>query len=397
MVGRCIRAWLLAATASAAGCADPVDSEATFDWVTEGTEFVQSAAVRRAVLEGSLVEPGNGYGRLRLENYATDGGWDALPEWNPPVTPVLVADVQRGGRLEVDALRLRPMDVPDAALLTDAQLLALGEAAFFGYPVQSAPLASQWLQAPDGGASSGLEADVFGRVGGLVAVQQADGSVAPWMTCATCHGDVVQGVRVAGRTNERMLGGRVDVTADGVDNPQAIVDLRPVSLQTHLHAAGTVVNGPAELAVRVDTLITTSLGQRQRAPRLIAWALARYLWSLEQTLPPVQPAVGSAGRQVFDRECSACHSVEGRSVEPVAMELVGTDEAAGRSSERGTGSWRVPSLRGVSLRSQYLHTANFRSLDAMFAPDRDPDVGHTFGLALPFDERTALLVFLQGL
>ena len=84
-------------------------------------------------------------------------------------------------------------------------------------------------------------------------------------------------------------------------------------------------------------------------------------------------------------------------MEPVLMALVGTDEAAGLSSERGTGTWRVPTLRGVSLRSQYLHTADFRSLDAMFAPDRDPDVGHTFGLALTPEETNALLVFLQGL
>ncbi len=379
------------------GCSDTPEQTSEFDWTTDGLRYTGDIRYRRQSLEDSLVNPENAYSRLRLANFAAaqDQGWDALPYADTTSAPILTSDIRSNGTLDIADDRFAAIRVSDPATMSDADWIELGRRAFFNYPLQRAPTASMWFQQPDKGASRGLEPDALGRVGGLVAVREATGELAPYTTCATCHADVVQGVRVAGRVNDTYFGGRIDVTPDGIDDPTGITDLRAVSLQTHLHAAGTIINSPAALAVRIDTLITTSAGERAQPPEAIAWALARYLWSLESTLPPANPP--AEGAAVFEQNCGSCHSATGPSVEPVPLDWVGTDVTMGESPDRGTGFWRVPSLRGVSQRSQFLHTANFRSLSAMFAPDRDPGIGHTFGLRLNDDDRRALLRFLESL
>jgi mono/diheme cytochrome c family protein len=379
------------------GCGDTPTEAGEFDWAASGARYVRDINYRRSSLENSLVNPANGYSALRLANFANTptAGWDALPYADTTAASLLTSDIRANGSLSIDVDRFVPITVPDPARMSDADWIELGRQAFFNYPLQRAPTASMWFQQPDRGASRGLEPDVFGRVGGLVAVRENTGEIAPYTTCSTCHGDIVQGVRVAGRVNDTWFGGRLDVTPDGIDNPTGITDLRPISLQTHLHAAGTLVNSPAALAVRIDTLITTSAGERTQPPEAIAWALARYLWSLESTLPPVEPS--AKGADIFDANCGSCHSATGPSVEPVPLDWVGTDPAVGESPDRGTGFWRVPSLRGVSQRSQFLHTANFRDLPSMFAPDRDASIGHTFGLNLSDSDRNDLLTFLEGI
>src|SRR5262245_3248320 len=52
-----------------------------------GARYVTDAAYRRAELEASLVNPNNGYSKLRLERY-TESDWGALPEWNPRASPI---------------------------------------------------------------------------------------------------------------------------------------------------------------------------------------------------------------------------------------------------------------------------------------------------------------------
>ena len=72
----------------------------------------------------------------------------------------------------------------------------------------------------------------------------------------------------------------------------------------------------------------------------------------------------------------------------------GTDPAAGTSPGRGTGYWRIPSLRGVGGNAPYLHHGAFPTLEAMFTPGRE-EPGHTFGLDLDAAERADLIAFLR--
>src|SRR5690606_34459834 len=118
--------------------------------------------------------------------------------------------------------------------------------------------------------SYGLWVDDRERVGGLVRVALPDGSEAFAKTCSTCHARTDElGHLVRGATNAHFdLGGamyrhavvnggsqparvsallewgpgQVDVTGDGVANPTAITDLRPIRYQNRLNWAGTLHN-----------------------------------------------------------------------------------------------------------------------------------------------------------
>jgi len=268
------------------------------------TPYLGDRAYRRSHLEGSLVNPNNGYSQLRLANYAVPGGWDAWPESNPEATPIGVS----GAALDLD---VDPTD--------DAALVALGEAAFFSYPVQQLPESAltgdygAW-SVPDHG------------VGGYVRYARADGSAALAGTCATCHASVVDGALVPGLSNAHFdLGrivvdggwiapaavdahlawgpGRVDVTTDAGVEPVRIPDLRPVRNLTHLQADATVRQLDRDaLAIRIETLIITTHGEASRPPRIVSLALAAYLWSLADALP--DPAVP----EVFSSTCAGCHA-----------------------------------------------------------------------------------------
>jgi hypothetical protein len=93
---------------------------------------------------------------------------------------------------------------------------------------------------------------------------------------------------------------------------------------------------------------------------------------------------------------------------PVPLAEVGTDPTLGLSPERGTGTYRVPSLRGAGARGALLHDASAPSLDAVFDPARaeptytggrggGPIPGHPWNVALPRDDRAAVLAVLKGL
>ena len=256
---------------------------------------------------------------------------------------------------------------------------------------------------------------------GAIWVTLPRGVVRAAFTCATCHASKVSDHLVPGRNNadldaariydsdsvnvltgEERGGllrtvpawgrGRVDVTADGIDNPVSITDLRPVRHQQNLHHAATLRNDPLALAVRIETLIVTSHAELVRPPRKIAAALAVYLLSLA----PTTPLPTGDGAVVFARECSSCHQGEAASGPPVPLEMVGTDPAVGASPDRGTGSYRVPSLRAVGDRRRMFASGAIDDVDALLAPDRAVP-GHRFGLALDAKDRKGLLVYLRGL
>jgi hypothetical protein len=93
---------------------------------------------------------------------------------------------------------------------------------------------------------------------------------------------------------------------------------------------------------------------------------------------------------------------------------VGTDAGLALATRKGTGYYKVPSLKGVWYRGHYLHDGSAASLEEMFDPDRlndshmpggynPPGVtnraikGHEFGLKLTVVEREQLLAFLRTL
>ena len=396
--------------------------------------YLAQAPARRAALLASLVNPDNAYGRLRRAHYATGtaGDWDRLRAWNPRVAPVMHAGQPRGPA--TTSARLSALAIGDETRLpSDAELAALGESAFFRYPAQLAP-ATPYLLGNDAAARYGLWVDRDRGLGGLVRAEMADGSTRIAFTCATCHADVVAGRLVVGAASGkldvgRMIAdasggtappavlrnflswgaGRVDVTTTDGSVPERIADLRPVRWLQHLQYDATVRQADeVDLAIRIETLIVTAHAQALRPPRVVSLALARYVRDLVRELPAI-PASDAAGASTFRRRCAGCHDGPGLSGQPQPLEAVGTDPALGESADRGTGSYRVASLRGVGSRPSLFHDGSLSGLEALFDPARlDPAYrngahgpgavrGHAFGLDLPTDERRALIAYLQRL
>ena len=372
------------------------------DLLDRGHAYVHSAAARRGALEAALVNPANGYSVLRLAQY-TEQAWGALPLWNPPTRPMAVGEAIPA-RLD-DA---RPLDYEGVGWDLSA-LERLGERAFFEYPVQLAPALARAAADP---ARYGLSA----RDGRVETVLWADspGGVFPAFTCATCHatrgagGDWIPGKTNAALDYGRLLDdfhgifspqgewgpARVDVTPDALFNPTVVTDLRPVAYQARLHRAGTLYNDPIALAVRLETLLITSSGRAVRPPREIVFALVVYLWRLADALPSVPQ--GGAGRAVFEATCAECHGGPGLAGAATSLAEVGTDPAVGESTMRGTGTYRISSLRGVGDRTPLLAGGGVADLATLLDPDRAAP-GHAYGFDLDSADRAALLAFLAAL
>ena len=171
-----------------------------------------------------------------------------------------------------------------------------------------------------------------------------------------------------------------------------------------------------------------------RVPDEALYALARYIYSLE---PPPNPNVGDprvpGGQAIFNREgCANCHTpplytnnrltlAEGftppaehfRFLDVMKLS-VGTDPGLALRTRKGTGYYKVPSLKGAWYRGRYLHDGSLTTLEEMFDPARLTDTfepsgftppgvkmravkGHVFGLRLPPADRAALIAFVRTL
>ena len=362
--------------------------------------YVRDPKVGREALEASLVSRTNSYATLRLGKYRPSE-WGALPVYDPPTTPIRT---DAAAQVATNATWASC----DGAADTDEALRALGERAFFEYPAQLAPALPHALATPD---HAGVWSD-RGRFGAVWA--KTAGGVQAAYTCATCHASPSAHGLVAGRNNAdldagRISGdgesgpawslGRVDVTTDGLDNPVSISDLRALRWQKRMHHAATLRNDLVALAVRIETLIITSNAEAIRPPRRIAAALAMYLVSLANGTPRAQLVLGpteTAGAAVFERTCAKCHGGDGASGESVPLAVVGTDPAVGQSSERGTGAYRIPSLRSVGDRRRLFASGAVDDVEQLLDSSRSA-VGHPFGLDLDDSERTALLAYLRRL
>jgi mono/diheme cytochrome c family protein len=391
-------------------------------FLANGPTFVESTELRRQALEQSLVNPQNGYSRLRLAKYAVEeGGWDTLGVWNPPVRPVTTDDLGRfiDEPYAVSDGAFEPA-LPSSYEWTHEAMVELGRRLFERYPVQIDPAMAAAVESADRADELGLWTDSRGRLGGLVRVRLPDGRESFATTCATCHASPdASGELVYGRTNARLdrdkIGrvhaggaatsawgaGQVDVTPDDVDNPTAITDLRAIRYQSRLHWAATLHNSPEALSVRIETLIITSHGQAVRPPREVAFALAYYLWSLGEGAERSEDGLESGeerGQQLFEEQCAMCHHADGTTAGTANPALIGTDTAVVDSPMRTTGEWRIPSLWKVADRSQFLHDGSVDSLDELFEPARlEQTPGHVFGTELNESQRRDLVAFLHTL
>jgi hypothetical protein len=174
-------------------------------------------------------------------------------------------------------------------------------------------------------------------------------------------------------------------------------------------------------------------GGIRRTPDALLYALAEYLYSLEPPENPNRPD-GRAGRgaEIFQSAgCAGCHTpplytnnrltlASGFDPPPslrreADLELlsVGTDPNLALKTRKGTGLYRVPSLRMLWLQSAFLHDGAIGSLEELLNPARlrsdfwssnwppatppHQVTGHPFGLTLSDRDRTDLIRFLRTL
>ena len=164
------------------------------------------------------------------------------------------------------------------------------------------------------------------------------------------------------------------------------------------------------------------------------YALTLYLYSLK---PPPNPnkfdVLAQRGQQVFQSEgCAGCHTpplytnnkllpVDGFTVPPehkkkydILPMSIGADPRSALQTRRGTGYYKVPSLKGVWYRGPFEHNGSVATLEDWFDPNRLKDdylptgfkgygvktravKGYEFGLELSPEDKRALIAFLKTL
>lgn len=164
------------------------------------------------------------------------------------------------------------------------------------------------------------------------------------------------------------------------------------------------------------------------------YALALYVYSLK---PPPNPnkfgAIAARGQKVFERQgCAGCHTPplytnnkltpadgfkvpagHGQKYDILSMS-VGTDSNLTLKARRGTGYYKVPSLKGVWYRGPFGHGGWVATIEDWFDARRLRNdyvptgfkghgvktlavKGHEFGLDLSAEDRKALIAFLKTL
>ena len=164
------------------------------------------------------------------------------------------------------------------------------------------------------------------------------------------------------------------------------------------------------------------------------YALALYIYSLK---PPPNPnrsdTLAARGKDVFEAEgCDTCHApplYTDNRLNPapgfvvpdehykrfeIRRRSVGTDPNLTLTTRRGTGYYKVPSLKGVWYRGPFEHNGSVATLEDWFDPARVRDDyvptgwkgygvraravrGHEFGLDLSAEDKRALIAFLKTL
>ena len=231
------------------------------------------------------------------------------------------------------------------------------------------------------------------------------------------------------------------MTRDGatLDSPPQVPDLIGIRDRRYLDHTGTHLHRSIGDLMRYAALaqgasIGNSWGEFQLMKDLppfltrytdeSLYALAMYLYSLQ---PPPNPnpfdKQAKAGQAVFVREgCGGCHRAPlytnnrltpangfeipkiGPNVSDVMPVRVGTDPELAMLSRRGTGYYKVPSLKGVWYRGPFGHGGSSPTLEDWLDAarltgqgTRKPSPGHEYGLRLKPNEKRALIAFLRTL
>jgi hypothetical protein len=230
-----------------------------------------------------------------------------------------------------------------------------------------------------------------------------------------------------------------------------MADLIGVKYRQYLDATATHVNrGPEDIA-RYAALVSYAddgsfgsyhvMTEEQRKLRYrysdaALYSLGLYIYSLEPVKSP-HPFndLAKRGQQVFELEgCHKCHTpphyTNNKLVaapgfvpkydDPITKRLdiskrrVGTDPGLALRTRKGTGYYKIPSLRGLWYRGLYEHCGSVSSLEDWFDPKRLHDdykptgwagpgsgtravPGHKFGHDLSDEEKRALIAFLKTL
>jgi hypothetical protein len=178
----------------------------------------------------------------------------------------------------------------------------------------------------------------------------------------------------------------------------------------------------------------TFAGSANRYSDTQLYALARFIYSLT---PPPNPNPfddrAKRGQAVFTASgCARCHTpplytanalvpadgftppADHRKKYDIIDARVGTDPTLTLQTRRGTGYYKIPSLKGVWYRGPLEHNGSVATLEDWFNPARLKDdyvptgwvgvgvktravKGHPFGLSLSADDRAALIAFLKTL
>ncbi|MCC6368029.1 MAG: hypothetical protein IT165_31275 [Bryobacterales bacterium] len=156
-------------------------------------------------------------------------------------------------------------------------------------------------------------------------------------------------------------------------------------------------------------------GSRYSDPQL--YALVQYLYSLQ---PPPNPNPrgpdAERGRRIFTQQgCPKCHTPPlYTNNQLVPWDRIGTDPRYTLKTRKGTGYYKVPSLKGVWYRGPLEHNGSVATLEDWFdtarlRPDYQPTgfrgvpaarravPGHEFGLKLSPKDKAALIAFLRTL
>ncbi len=165
------------------------------------------------------------------------------------------------------------------------------------------------------------------------------------------------------------------------------------------------------------------------------YALAKFIYSIKppKNPGPASPALIEKGKEIFtDEGCVDCHipplyssnkltPAKGFTVPKehfekydIYDESLETDPGLALYTRRGTGYYKVPSLRGAWNRTAFLHSGYFATLEDMFdkrrlKTDYVPTgykpasvktmavTGHKYGLELNETDREALIAFIKSL
>jgi hypothetical protein len=163
-------------------------------------------------------------------------------------------------------------------------------------------------------------------------------------------------------------------------------------------------------------------------------AMTRFLYSLRPPENPNKPTpLSERGKTLFaEQGCVTCHTpplftnnkltpADGFTIPEAHYDKydifdvsVGTDPSYTLKTRRGTGYYKVPSLRGLWYRGPFFHDASLANLNDVLDPARlNPDYiptafkgagvknravpGHEFGMELGAEDRKALIAYLMTL